>query len=237
MFAKIPNIQVIFEDNHLIAINKPAGYLVHGDGGEGPVLAEWVKAYVKHRYDKPGDVFLGVIHRLDRPVSGVVLFARTSKALERMNELFRKREVQKEYYAISRHLSPEEKGVLHHFIVKDELKNKARAYEELPKKFSKEAKDAELSYEHLMNYAGLHLYRILPKTGRPHQIRVQMAAIGCPLKGDLKYGDSNANQDKSIALHCHSLSFLHPVKREPVHIEAALPSREGWQFFETASED
>lgn len=232
MFSKIPDLQVVYEDNHLIAVNKPAGVLVHGDGGEGPVLADWVKAYIKLRYDKPGDVFLGVIHRIDRPVSGVVLFARTSKALERMNELFKNREVKKVYYAITRKLSPEATDTLTHWIFKDEQKNKSRAYDSPPKKYLKEAKEATLTYEHKMTFAGLHLWKIMPLTGRPHQIRVQLASIGCPIKGDLKYGDSQPNNDKSICLHCFSLDFIHPVKQERVVIEAELPRFEGWQHFE-----
>lgn len=232
MFAKIPHLQVVYEDNHLIAVNKPAGVLVHSDGGEGPVLTDWVKAYIKHRYDKPGDVFLGVIHRIDRPVSGVVLFARTSKALERMNAMFKNREVHKVYYAITRNLSPEAKDTLRHWIVKDEQKNKSRAYDSLPKKHEKDAKEGVLSYEHCMTFAGLHFWRIEPLTGRPHQIRVQLAAIDCPIKGDLKYGDSQPNSDKSICLHCYSLSFTHPVKLTPVVITADIPQHEGWQHFE-----
>jgi 23S rRNA pseudouridine1911/1915/1917 synthase len=232
MLDKIPNVAVIYEDNHIIAVNKPAGYLVHGDGGEGPVLADWVKAYIKLRYEKPGDVFLGVIHRLDRPVSGVVLFARTSKALERMNEMFKNREVAKTYFAITRELPPEESDQLIHWIVKDTEKNKSKAFEHKPKKYGNDAKEAKLKYEHMMTYAGLHLVKIEPETGRPHQIRVQLASINCIIKGDVKYGDPTPNKDKSICLHCQQLQFLHPVKKEMITIQADLPKGNGWQHFE-----
>lgn len=230
-------VQVIYEDNHLIAVNKPPGYLVHSDGGEGPVLADWVKNYIKEKYGKPGDVFLGVVHRIDRPVSGVVVFARTSKALARMNELFRQKMVHKTYFALSRYLSPEESGTLIHHIVKDQARNKATAYGTINLKKHPEAKEAVLHYAHCMHIANLHMYRINPDTGRPHQIRAQMAAIQCPIKGDVKYGDTAPNKDLSIGLHCYRISFSHPVKKIPLAIEAPLPKSEGWQFFRPVLED
>jgi len=237
MFARGPKIEVIYEDNHLIAVNKPSGYLVHGDGSGDPDLNEWVKAYIKQRYDKAGDVFLGVIHRIDRPVSGVVVFARTSKALERMNNLFKNREIDKTYWALSAELPPEESGKLVHWLTKDETKNKVRLYNHLPKKQAKDAKEAILTYKHLMTFAGLHLIEVHPETGRPHQIRAQLASIGCVIKGDKKYGAHRTNKDLSICLHCRSLSFVHPVKKKQVIIEADAPKGNGWEFFRDYEEE
>lgn len=224
------SIQVLYEDNHLIAVNKPARMLVQGDKTGDSTIGDWVKRYIKDRYNKPGDVFLGVIHRLDRPVSGVVIFARTSKALTRMNELFRERNIKKTYWAITQAELPDLEGSLTHFLLKDKTKNKTKAYDRLSNRAAK-AKKAELDYKLIGKVASHNLYEISLKTGRPHQIRVQLSKMGCPIRGDLKYGAEKGNEDGSIHLHSRSLSFIHPVKKEPVYIEADVPDEQMWREF------
>lgn len=224
------NLQIIYEDNHLIAVNKPAGWLVQGDETGDVPLSEFVKEYIKRRYNKPGDVFLGIIHRLDRPVSGVVLFARTSKALTRMNKLFQDRMVEKRYVAIVEHLPEELEGKLVHYLSKDKDRNITKAFN---KQKYKSAKRAELHYNYLGGLADHHLLNINPITGRPHQIRVQLAQMGCSIKGDKKYGAVHFNADRGmIHLHSYQLSFVHPVKKEPILIEAELPEKDQvWQMY------
>ena len=224
------SIQVIYEDNHLIAINKPAGWLVQGDETGDLPLTEFVKDYIKKRYNKPGDVFLGVIHRLDRPVSGVVVYARTSKALTRMNKLFQDRQVQKEYVAIVHNRPQELEDTLVHYLSKDKDRNVTTAFN---KQKYKSTKRSELSYKYLGGLADHHLLGISPITGRSHQIRVQLAKIGSPIKGDKKYGAKEFNTDPgTINLHAHRLSFIHPVKNEPVVINAPVPEKEQvWQMY------
>lgn len=220
-------MEVLFEDNHLIAVNKPAGWLVQGDSTGDTPLAERVKQYIKEKYRKPGEVFLGVIHRLDRPVSGVVLFARTSKALERMNQQFRERETQKTYRAVVERKPGKPEDTLIHWLRKDESKNKTAW-------FSREAPDAlrsELSYSILEEANGFYLLDVRPITGRPHQIRVQLAAIGCPIVGDLRYGAPSALDDARIALHARSLTFIHPVSKAATAINAPLPDHSVWNQF------
>jgi 23S rRNA pseudouridine1911/1915/1917 synthase len=224
------NIQVLYEDNHLIAVNKPAGWLVQGDETGDTPLSEWVKAYIKNRYGKPGDVFLGVIHRLDRPVSGVVVFARTSKALERMNLLFKEREIKKTYLAITTERPEPLRGTLTHYILKDREKNVAKAFDQLSNR-SEGAKKSILEYEMIAQIGGHFLLRIHPETGRPHQIRVQLSKIGNPIKGDVKYGHPNSNRTGSIYLHCYKLEFVHPVKKDRVEIVAELPDDQSWNLF------
>ena len=220
-------MEVLFEDNHLIAVNKPAGWLVQGDNTGDTPLAERVKQYIKEKYRKPGEVFLGVIHRLDRPVSGVVLFARTSKALERMNQQFRERETQKTYRAVVERKPGKPEDTLIHWLRKDESKNKTAW-------FSRETPDAlrsELSYSILEEANGFYLLDVRPITGRPHQIRVQLAAIGCPIVGDLRYGAPSALDDARIALHARSLTFIHPVSKAATAINAPLPDHSVWNQF------
>lgn len=229
------SLQILHEDNHLIAINKPAGWLVQADQTGDTTLADYVKRYIKDRYDKPGDVFLGTIHRLDRPVSGVVVFARTSKALTRMNELFRKREIEKTYWAVVGERPQPISGTLKHLIKKDSKRNFAKIWDR-PTKSSEGAKEAELSYKLIAGIGQQHLLEVKPKTGRPHQIRVQLAALGTPIRGDLKYGYPEPNDDASIHLHATALDFIHPVKREPVHIEAPLPEEQIWNLFRDIEE-
>ena len=221
------NLQVIYEDNHLIAVNKPAGILVQGDDTEDTPLVDYVKDYIKFRYKKPGDVFLGGVHRLDRPVSGAVIFARTSKALIRMNELFKERKVEKRYWAITENRPFPEYGHLTHYILKDQERNVSRALDQMSNR-SKDAKKSDLDYELIGNLEARYLLLVKPITGRPHQIRVQLSKIGCPIVGDVKYGYSQANQDGSIYLHCRSMSFLHPVQQTPVTITADAPNERMW---------
>jgi len=225
-------LKIIYEDNHLIAVDKPIGYLVHGDGSDALVLSDLVKSYIKERYNKPGDVFLGVIHRLDQVVSGVVVFARTSKALERMNQMIKERKVTKIYWALTEGLPPQNEGTLTHWLVKDQAKNKVKAWDEPPKKYLKEAKEAVLHYKLLMNYVGINLLEVTLVTGRPHQIRVQLAAMGCPIKFDIKYGYPKGHPDRFISLHCYKMEFEHPVKKELISISCKPHRRDGWELFD-----
>ncbi len=225
------NFQVLYEDNHLIAVNKPAGVLVQGDETGDTPLSELVKRYIKLQYGKPGEVFLGVIHRIDRPVSGVVVFARTSKALERMNKLFHDRKVDKTYWAVTSQRPEPLQGHLVHYLIKDASRNVAKALDQ-PSNRNKDAKRAELDYEMIMEVGGNCLLEVHPITGRPHQIRAQLAKIGCPIRGDVKYGYPTAHRDGMIYLHCRQLSFEHPVKNEPVTITAELPHDQVWNMFE-----
>lgn len=219
--------EVLYEDNHLLIVNKTSGILVQGDETGDTPLVDLLKQYIKEKYNKPGDVFLGVVHRLDRPVSGVVAFARTSKALQRMNALFRERETIKTYWALVSVKPKETKGVLVHWLRKDEKKNKTTA-------FPRETGDAlrsELSYEIRSVKGGMYLLQVTPVTGRPHQIRVQLAAMGCPIVGDVKYGATSPNSDGSICLHARQLQFIHPVKKEPLAVTANLPGFDLWRMF------
>jgi 23S rRNA pseudouridine1911/1915/1917 synthase len=219
-------LQILYEDNHLIAINKQSGDLVQGDVTGDEPLSEKVKAYIKKKYNKPGEVFLGVVHRLDRPVSGVVVFARTSKALDRMNALFRERETQKIYWALVDDKPPKAGGKLIHWLIKNEQTNKVSYYDrETPN-----ALQSELNYRILQERSGLFLLEVLPITGRSHQIRVQLSAIGCPILGDVKYG-SGKELGKYICLHASRLVFTHPIKKVDLEIKAPTPSSEFWNQF------
>lgn len=223
-------MEILYEDNHLIAINKSVSEIVQGDKTGDEPLSEKVKSYLKKRYNKPGNVFLGVVHRLDRPVSGVVIFARTGKALVRLNEMFRTRQVKKDYWAVVRQLPKAPEGNLEHFLIRNQKQNKSYAYTEE----RKESKKALLSYSCLAHSDGYHLLRVELATGRHHQIRTQLAAVGSPIKGDLKYGYSRSNPNAGIHLHARSLSFIHPVSKETITIVAPTPQKDKlWQFFET----
>jgi 23S rRNA pseudouridine1911/1915/1917 synthase len=221
------NYHVIYEDNHLIIVNKAAGILVQGDATGDVPLLDLVKNYIKEKYEKPGDVFLGTVHRIDRPVSGLVVFARTSKALERMNEIFRKRDVQKTYWAVVRRRPPKKQDKLTSWLVKDESRNVVTAYD-YP---APNAQKAELTYRVLGELNKHYLLEVTPITGRPHQIRVQLAQIGCPIRGDVKYGSPKPNNDGNINLHARRLFFTHPIKKEPVLCRAALPNDPFWEEF------
>ena len=218
------NLQVIFEDNHLIAINKRVGDIVQGDKtGDNP-LSEIVKTYIKQKYNKPGEVFLGVIHRLDRPTSGIVIFARTSKALSRMNELFSNRETQKTYWAVVKNKPEKAADTLQHFIKRNEKNNTSKAHlKEVP-----DSKLAVLDYQTIKTLNNYSVIEVNLHTGRHHQIRAQLAAINSPIKGDLKYGFDRSNPDGGIHLHARKLIFVHPVTKENVTILANPPSDAIW---------
>lgn len=224
----VSELQVLYEDNHLIAVNKRPGDIVQGDKTGDEPLSEIVKRYIGSKYQKPGAVFLGTIHRIDRPVSGVVLFARTSKALERMNEQFRSREVQKTYWAVTQQIPNPVEGKLVHYLLKKESLNKSFASLQETQGSSR----CELDYRVLASTERYTLLQVLPLTGRHHQIRVQLSAIGCPIKGDLKYGAKRSNPDGSIHLHARKLEFLHPVTKEPISIEAKVPKDNLWEDLE-----
>lgn len=219
--------QIIFEDNHLIAVNKISGQITQGDKTGDVPLGEMLKTYLKEKYSKQGNVFCGTIHRLDRPVSGIVLFAKTGKALERMNALFRSREVQKTYWAVVRNKPPKEDDLLVHYLIKNEAKNKSKAFTiEKPG-----TQRSELHYKVIAISDNYFLLEVNPLTGRHHQIRVQLSSIGCVIKGDLKYGAERSNRDGSIHLHARKIYFKHPVKNEPVEICADPPNETIWNFF------
>lgn len=220
--------QILFEDNHLIAINKPAGMLVQGDITKDISLDTLVKEYIKKKYNKPGDVFLGVVHRIDRPVSGVVLFAKTSKALERLNKQFRDKEVRKTYWAVSKNRPEEEEGYLINFLRKNSEQNKSYVC----KDDAKNSQKAELKYKWINNSNNFNLFEIELITGRHHQIRAQLSNIGCPIKGDLKYGAKRSNPDGSIHLHARKIIITHPVKKDELSITADVPNDALWKFFE-----
>ena len=217
-------LQVLYEDNHLIAVNKPAGVLSQGDKTNDKTIADDVKSYLKDKYNKPGDVFLGVIHRLDRPVSGLILFARTSKALTRCTQLFRERKIEKAYYAITENKPKNTCGELIHYLIKNKKNNHTQAYE----KQLKNSKKSILKYEHIGSFKNAQLLIIYPETGRPHQIRVQLSTIGCPIVNDLKYGYQDTDNKHIIYLHSYSLEFVHPVKKEKLKITCPLPDDGLW---------
>ena len=223
------SLHVLYEDNHLIAVKKVAGDIVQADKTGDPTLADAVKAYVKKKYNKPNDVFLVVIHRIDRPVGGIVVFARTSKALERMNKLFLEKEVQKTYWAVVEHKPPLEDGKLVNWLKKNQDQNKSRAYDKLVKG----GKECELEYVLIGRSRNYYYLEITPKTGRHHQIRVQLSHIGCKIKGDVKYGANRTNRDGSIHLFAKSISFIHPVKKEKIIIKADPPKDPLWDEFST----
>lgn len=216
---------VIFEDNHLLVLNKPAGWLVQADRTGDVTLTDWGKEYLKEKYNKPGAVFLHPVHRIDRPVSGAVIFARTDKALGRLTTLFREKKVQKFYFALTIKAPNPQEGKLKHFLLKDEARNVVQAY---PKPY-RDAKESITHYETMGKQEAGYLLKITPLTGRPHQIRVQLSAIGCPILGDLKYGASKALPDASIGLHCFQMELMHPVRQEPLVVEAPLPDGEWWR--------
>lgn len=224
----VADLDILYEDNHIIAVNKPAGMLVQGDKTGDETLGDVLKKYIKQKYEKPGEVFLGVVHRIDRPVSGVVLYARTSKALARLNEMFQKREIQKTYWAIVQNRPAKEQGTLIHWLKKNEEKNMSRAYNEE----GKGALRCELEYKLIASSDNYYLLEVDPHTGRHHQIRVQLSTMGCAIKGDLKYGAKRSNKDASICLHARQIEFIHPVKKEPVLITAPVPNDSLWRAFE-----
>lgn len=232
-------MEVIYEDNHIIIVNKKSGEIVQGDKTGDCPLSDLVKAYLKEKYQKPGAVFLGVVHRLDRPVAGLVMFARTSKALSRLNEMFRKGEVHKTYWAIvcgeplaSRNLRAGEWHTLEHWLVRNEKQNKSYAYShEVPG-----SKQCLLKYRLIGHSDRYSLLEINLMTGRHHQIRCQLAAMGCPIKGDLKYGARRSNPDGSISLLSHRMEFVHPVSKEDIRLESPLPADNLWHSMKIISD-
>ena len=211
---------VVYEDNHLIIINKSASEIVQGDKTGDTPLSETVKQYLKEKYNKPGEVFLGVTHRLDRPVSGVVIFAKTSKALTRLNEMFRNQEVKKTYWAIVKDRPAETEGRLEHYLVRNEKQNKSVAHT----KMVPNAKKASLSYKLISHSDNYFLLEVQLETGRHHQIRCQLAKMGCPIKGDLKYGFPRSNPNGGISLHARYVEFVHPVSKQLIQITAPCPA-------------
>jgi 23S rRNA pseudouridine1911/1915/1917 synthase len=223
-------MEVIYEDNHIIVVNKAPGEIVQGDKTGDTPLVDIVRAWIKEKYAKPGNVFCGVVHRLDRPVAGLVVFAKTSKALSRLNDMFRNGQVHKTYWAISRFKPEEPAARLRHWITTDEKYNKS--YASPVEKAG--AKEARLSYRHIASTERYHLLEVNLETGRKHQIRVQLAAIGCPIRGDLKYGDKRSNPDGSISLMARHIEFVHPVSGKLISLTAPVPQGDAlWQAFET----
>lgn len=228
----ITDADVLYEDNHIIGINKRAGDIVQADETGDEPMEEKVKKYIAQKYDKPNGAFLGVVHRLDRPVSGVIIFAKTSKALDRLNKMFAKREMHKTYYAVVRNRPYPDAGTLVNWLVKDPTKNVSKAYDYEVKGGLR----SELSFSLVAQMDGYYLLKVDPITGRPHQIRVQLATIGCPIVGDNKYGYPRGSLRKSISLHARKLEFIHPIKDEPVKIVAPVPSDGFWERYEPLME-
>ncbi len=222
-------MNVLFEDNHLIVLNKQSGEIVQGDKTGDKPLSEIVKDYLREKYNKPGAAFIGVVHRIDRPVSGIIIFARTSKALARMNELFREKKIKKTYWAVVKNKPPEDAGTLIHYLKKDEKTNKSKPFNhEVPGSLR-----SWLDYKVIGKSDNYYLLEVDPHTGRHHQIRVQLATIGCPIKGDVKYGFDRTNEDGSIHLHARKVEFIHPVRKEEITIIAPTPADSIWKFFES----
>jgi 23S rRNA pseudouridine1911/1915/1917 synthase len=220
-------VEIIYEDNHIIAVYKRSSDLAQGDKTGDASLDNEVKKYLAVKYKKPGEVFLGVVHRLDRPVSGVLLYARTSKALERLNEMFRDKQVKKIYLAIVKERPPSEEATITHFLKKNEAQNKSYVFDTMVKG----SKEASLTYRIKGRSDRYYLLEIELHSGRHHQIRAQLARIGCPVKGDLKYGFPRSNEDGSISLFARKLEFMHPVRKEPVSIIAHCPEGDIWSVF------
>ena len=226
-------MEVLYEDNHILIVNKAVGEIVQGDKTGDKPLSEVVADYLKEKYHKPGAAFVGVTHRLDRPTSGIVVFAKTSKALERLNDMFRNGQVHKTYWAIVKNRPPQESAELVHWLVRNEKQNKSYAY-------SKERPDAKLAvlrYKLLASLTNYHLLEVTLLTGRHHQIRCQLAHIGCPIKGDLKYGFSRSNPDGSICLHARRVQFEHPVSHLPIDVVAPVPDNALWLSAQQACGD
>ncbi len=226
------NVDILFEDNHIIVVNKTTSEIVQGDKTGDKPLVELLKEYLKEKYNKPGNVFCGVVHRLDRPVSGVVIFAKTGKALTRLNDMVRNHEMKKTYWAIVKNVPQQSEMTLKHYLVRNEKQNKSFAYD----KEVKDGKFSELSFKMLASSDTYHLLEVDLKTGRHHQIRCQLAKIGCPIKGDLKYGFARSNPDGGISLHARKISFIHPVTKAEMTFVAPAPKDKLWQYFEGNAE-
>ncbi len=219
---------VLYEDNHIIIVNKTVSEIVQGDKTGDKPLSEIIKEYLKEKYNKPGNVFCGVTHRLDRPTSGIVVFAKTSKALARLNDMFKNKEISKTYWAVIKETPKQTEGTLRHYLVRNEKQNKSYAYDsEKPN-----SKLAVLHYQLISRSDKYNMLAIDLETGRHHQIRCQLAKIGCPIKGDLKYGADRSNPDGGISLHARKISFIHPVSKEPIEVTAPVPDDNLWKAFE-----
>ena len=225
---KIHPSRILFEDNHMLIVNKMAGELVQGDSTEDVTLLEECKAYIKDKYNKPGAVYLAVVHRIDRPTSGVIIYARTSKAAARLTEQFKNREIDKTYWAVVRQLPQDDEGTLVHFLKKNPKNNRSHASLQEKSGYKK----AVMHYRLAAHGDRYVLLEVNLETGRHHQIRAQLSAIGSPIKGDLKYGFERSNDDGSISLHARKVSFIHPVKKEPVEVTAPVPNDHLWKHFE-----
>ncbi len=221
-------MEILYEDNHIIIVNKTPGEIVQGDKTGDTPLSQTVAEWLKEKYSKPGNVFIGVVHRLDRPVGGLVVFAKTSKALARLNEMFRKGDVHKTYWAITRNMPAKKSDLLTHYLKPVERNNKTYLSEASDPK----AKEARLRYSVVASTERYHLLEITLLTGRKHQIRAQLSAIGCPIKGDLKYGDKRSNPDGSISLMARKISFVHPVSGNLVEVSAPVPDDTLWKALE-----
>ncbi len=221
-------LTVLYEDNHIIIVNKTTSEIVQGDKTGDTPLSETIKSYLKEKYNKPGNVFVGVTHRLDRPVSGVVVFARTDKALSRLNEMFKNQQIKKTYWAIVKNTPPQPEDELVHYLLRNEKQNKSYAYE----KEVKNSKKSILSYKQIAKSDHYFLLEVNLKTGRHHQIRCQLAKIGAPIKGDLKYGFPRSNPDGGINLHARDVEFIHPVSKELIKVTAPVPDDKLWKTFE-----
>ncbi|NNC70595.1 MAG: RNA pseudouridine synthase [Flavobacteriaceae bacterium] len=228
MASNLSNLDVIYEDNHLIIINKKVGDIVQGDKTGDTPLSEIVKQYLKEKYQKPGKVFLGVVHRLDRPTSGIIIFARTSKALERLNKMFREKQLKKTYWAIVKNKPNKEKGTLINYLKKNPKNNKTTVYKEE----AIGSKRAVLHYKIIQVLMTYYLLEIILETGRHHQIRAQLSAMGSPIKGDLKYGFDRSNKGGGIHLHARNIEFIHPVSKETIKLVASLPEDTVWSSCE-----
>ncbi|WP_242094750.1 RluA family pseudouridine synthase [Aestuariivivens sediminicola] len=222
--SNVSNLAVLYEDNHIIVVNKRAGDIVQGDKTGDPPLSEIVKAYLKIKYNKPGNVYLGVVHRLDRPTTGIVVFAKTSKVLPRLNSLFHSNAIHKTYWAVVKNMPEQHEDTLIHWLIKNPKNNKSTAHS----RETKGAKRAVLSYKVIKQLERYVLLEITLETGRHHQIRSQLSSIGCPIKGDLKYGFDRSNKDASIHLHARQIEFTHPVKKIPIKVVAPLPQDPVW---------
>ena len=218
------NLQVIYEDNHIIVVNKRAGDIVQGDKTGDKPLSDVVKGFIADKYNKPGKVYLGTVHRLDRPTTGLVIFSKTSKALPRLNKLFVSKEISKTYWALVKNKPEKEADTLIHWLKKNPKNNKSTAYiKEIP-----ESKKAILHYKTIKKLDNYYLLEVNLETGRHHQIRAQLSSIGCPIKGDLKYGFDRSNKDASISLHARNIKFIHPVSQDNLNITAPLPKDPIW---------
>ena len=224
IFSDKDNLKVLYEDNHIIIVNKRAGDIVQGDKTGDKPLSDVVKNFIKKKYNKPGNVYLGTVHRLDRPTTGLVIYAKTSKALPRLNKLFSSKEINKTYWAIVKQMPPKMEDTLINWLVKNPKNNKSSVY---PSE-TENAKKAILHYKLLKNLENYYLLEVQLETGRHHQIRAQLANIGCPIKGDLKYGFDRSNKDGGIHLHARHIEFIHPVKKETISVEAPLPDDPVW---------